>query len=73
MNEQTWAVRHTSILLQDVSAEPLLSSVDHNVQVHSDAALSVVAFNTEASWDTLSINTEAGFEKLLIISDSYSG
>ena len=55
MNEQTWAVRHTSILVQDVSAEPLLLSDDHTVQVHSDAALSVVAFNTETSWDQLSI------------------
>jgi len=62
VNEQTWAVRHTSILVQDVSAEPLLSSVDHNVQVHSDAALSVVAFNTEA-----------GFDELLINFDFYSG
>ena len=62
MNEQTWAVRHTGTLLQDMSAEPLLSSYDHNVQVHSDAALSVVAFNTEA-----------GFDELLINFDFYSG
>ena len=48
--------------MQDMSAEPLLSSYDHNVQVHSDAALSVVAFNTEA-----------GFDELLINFDFYSG
>ena len=48
-------VRHTSMLAPHESTQPLLSRDDNTVQVHSEAQLSVVAFNTESCCDSLTV------------------